>query len=105
MHRKSNENTLIYDISCKSFIGSKPLQIIFYKLDGFIRADGGSRYLISFGSEKYDAICNRTRYLISQKKGHYICFHSWLCKNKNLFTWSMSPEKTLAFHSVIILIK
>ena len=60
LHRKSNENTLIYDISCKSFIGSKPLQIIFYKLDGFIRADGGSRYLISFGSEKYDAICNRT---------------------------------------------
>ena len=68
MHRKSNENTLIYHISCKTFIGSKPLQIIFYKLDGFIRADGGSRYLISFGSEKYDAICNRIKYLISQKK-------------------------------------
>ena len=97
MRRKSNENTLIYHISCKTFIGSKPLQIMFYKLNGFIRADDGSRYLISFGSEKYDAICNRIKYLISQKKGHYICFHSELCKNQNLFTWSMPPEKNVDF--------
>ena len=32
---KSYENILIYDISCKSLIGSKPLRIIFDKIDGY----------------------------------------------------------------------
>ena len=39
LDRKSYENTLIYDISCKILIGSKPLRIIFDKLDGFIRLE------------------------------------------------------------------
>ena len=32
---KSHENNFIYDISFKSLIGSKPLRIRFYKIDGF----------------------------------------------------------------------
>ena len=39
LDRKSYENTLIYDISCKILIISKPLRIIFGKLDGFIRLE------------------------------------------------------------------
>ena len=39
LDRKSYENTLIYDTSCKILIGSKPLRIIFDKLDGFIRLE------------------------------------------------------------------
>ena len=39
LDRKSYENTLIYDISCKILIISKPLRIIFDKLDGFIRLE------------------------------------------------------------------
>ena len=34
---------------------------------GFIRVYDGIRYIVLLGPEKYDAIYNRTRYLISQK--------------------------------------
>ena len=33
---KPHENILIYDISCKTLIGSKPFHIRFSKIDGFI---------------------------------------------------------------------
>ena len=53
---KSHKNILIYDISYITLIGSKPLRIRFDKTDGFIKIYDGTRYLILFGSEKYDAI-------------------------------------------------
>ena len=36
------------------------------KVDVFIRVYDGTRYLVLFGPEKFDGICNRTRYLINQ---------------------------------------
>ena len=69
LDEKSYENILIYDISYKTLIGAKPLRIWFSKLDGFIKVYNGTRYLTLFGSEKYDAIYNRVRFLISQKNG------------------------------------
>ena len=48
-------------------IGPKPLRIRFDKVDGFNRIYDGTRYLTLFASEKHDAYCNRTRYLISLK--------------------------------------
>ena len=62
---KSHENILIYAISYKTLIDSKPLCIRFDKADGFIRIYDGTRYLTLLGSEKYDAIYNRITYLIS----------------------------------------
>ena len=57
-------------------IGPKPLCIRFDKIDGFIRIYDGTRYLILFGSEKYDAICNRIRHLISLNSSiTYVFFH------------------------------
>ena len=53
----------IIDISYKTLIGVKPLRIRFDKIDGFIRVYDGTRYLVLFVPEKYDAICNRIRYL------------------------------------------
>ena len=54
---EKHENILIYDILFKTFIGVKPLRIIYNKVDdGFIRECGGSKYLVLFGSEKYDAV-------------------------------------------------
>ena len=53
---KSHENILIYDISYKILIGAKPLRTRFDKINGFIRIYDGTRYLVLFGSEKYDAI-------------------------------------------------
>ena len=58
---KSYENILIYNISYKTLIGSKPLRIRFDKIDGFIRIYDGSKYLVLLGPEKYDAIYNRIR--------------------------------------------
>ena len=36
----------------------------FDEIDGFIRVYNGIRYLVLSGSEKYDSIYNRIRYLI-----------------------------------------
>ena len=62
---KSYENILVYNISYKILIAPKPLCIPFEKIDGFIRVYDGTRYLVLLGSEKYDSIYNRIRYLIS----------------------------------------
>ena len=39
-----------------------------HKIDGFIRVYDGSRYLVLFALEEYDAIYNRIRYLILSVK-------------------------------------
>ena len=59
---------MIYDISNKTLIDPKSLHVRFDKTDGFIRIYDGTRYLSLLGSEKYDAIYNRIRYLKSLKK-------------------------------------
>ena len=66
---KSYENILVYDISYKTLIGAKPLRIRLYKVNGFIRIYDGTRYLVLFELEKYDATFNRIRYLIGVKSG------------------------------------
>ena len=58
---------MIYNISYKTLINSKPLRIRFDKTDEFIRIYDG--YLALFGSENYDAIYERIRYLISLISG------------------------------------
>ena len=57
------ENSLVYNISFKTLIRSKPLRIRFDKIDGFVRAYDGARYFVLFGAEKYHSIYNMTRYL------------------------------------------
>ena len=56
-----------FDISYKTLIDPEPLHIGFNKIDGFIRIYDGTRYLTLFGSEKYDAIYDRIRYLTNLK--------------------------------------
>ena len=53
---KSHENILIYNISYKNLIGSKPLRIRLDKIDRSIRIYDGTRYLTLFGTKNYDAI-------------------------------------------------
>ena len=69
LDERSYKNILIYGILCKNLIGAKPLRIMFNKVDEFIRVYYGTRYLVLFGPEKYDAIYNRIKYVISQKNG------------------------------------
>ena len=43
------------------------LSIRYDKIDGFIRVYDRTRFLILFGSQKYDYIYNRIRYLLFEK--------------------------------------
>ena len=62
-------NILVYNISYKSLIDSKPLYIRLGKIDRFIRVHNKTRCSVLFGSEKYGYIYNRIRYLIRTKSG------------------------------------
>ena len=64
LNEKSYWNILIYDISCKTFTGAKPLHILFDKIDGFIKIYDEIRYLILFAPERYNTIYDRINYLI-----------------------------------------
>ena len=41
LNEKLHENTLIYDVSHKTFMGTKPLHIRFDEIDGFIKTYDG----------------------------------------------------------------
>ena len=96
---------MIYDISYKTLIGSKPLHIRFNKIDGFIRIYDGTRYLTLFGSEKYGSIYDRIRYLINLKSGiTYIVSH-YFAETKVEPYDSLPVAKILTLHNVKIFIK
>ena len=62
----------------KTLIGAKPLRIMFGKADGFIKDYNETKYLTLFGSEKYSAIFNRIKYLLSLKSGiSYVVSHNY----------------------------
>ena len=69
LKKKSQKNTLIYDVSYKHFTGGKPLHIRFDKIDGFIKVYDRIRYLVIFDYQLYDEIHNRIRYPILEKSG------------------------------------
>ena len=82
-------------------MGSKPLLIRFDEIDRFIKIYEEIRYLISIGSELYDLIYNRIRYLIREKVGNSINHNFTRIR---IDSYNLLPiEKT--FHNVIILIK
>ena len=62
INQKSYKNILVYNIFYKILIDSKPsmyvlfLCITFDEIDGFIRVYDGTRYLVLFGSERYDSV-------------------------------------------------
>ena len=60
-------NVLVYNISCKTLIGAKPLYVSLDKVNEFIITYDGTRYFVLFEPEKYDVILNRIRYLIEVK--------------------------------------
>ena len=72
---KSYENILVCNNPYKSLIDSKPLRIRFDKIYGFIRDYDGTRYLVLFGSEKYDSTYNRIRYLLNMKSSIKYVIH------------------------------
>ena len=79
--------------------------IRFDKRDEFIRIYDGTRYLTLFGSEKYDAIYDRIRYLISLKSSITYIFSQYFAKIKVDSYDSLPIEKILTLYNVIIRIK
>ena len=101
---KSCENVLVYNISYKTLIDTKHVCIRLDKIHGFIRVYDGIRYLVFFGSEKYDFIYNRIRYLVGVKSGiTYVISYNYAkikVDSNDFFT----SRKTMTFHDFIILI-
>ena len=102
---KSQENILIYDISYKTLIGSKPLRIRFNKINGITRIYDGSRYLSLPGTENYDVIYDRIRYLISLKSSITYIFSHYFAKIKNYSCYYLPTGKTVTLRNLIILNK
>ena len=70
LDEKLYENISVYDISCKTSTGTKPLPIRFNKIDGFIKVHGGDfRHLVLFDYEYFAQICDKIKYFISEKSG------------------------------------
>ena len=90
---------MIYDILHKTLIDPKPLHIRFDKIDGFIRIYEGTRYLTLVGSEKYDAIYNRIRYLLSLKSSITYIFSHNFAKIKIDSYDSLPIEKRFSLHN------
>ena len=74
-------------------------------MDRFIRIYKGTRYLALSCSEKYEAIFNRTRYLIILKSGTRYIFSNNFAKIKVDFNDSLSIEKILTLYNFIMHIK
>ena len=102
---KSYKNILSYNISYKSLNDYKPLRIRVDKIDVFIKVYDRTGYLVLFGSEKYDSIYDRIRYLISVKSDiTSIISHNYATTNVYSYD-SLRLEKTVTFLNVIILVK
>ena len=59
--KKIIQKCLIYDVSYKALTGTKPLCIMFDKVDGFVKDYDGTKYLVLFGIEKCNAIYDRIK--------------------------------------------
>ena len=68
---------MVYNISCKTLIGSKFFRFRLNIINRFIRVYDGTRYLVLLGREKYDTIFKKLRYLIGVKHGitHVISYN------------------------------
>ena len=62
---KSHENILIYDISYKTQLIQNLSILDLIKQMDLLELNDGTRYLTLLRSEKYEAIYNRIRYLIT----------------------------------------
>ena len=82
-------------------IGAKSLCIRLDKIDGFIGTYDGTRYLVLFGSEKYDVIYNRIRYFISVNSSISYVFSHYYAKTNVDSSGILPIEKRLILHNVL----
>ena len=103
--KENHKNILIYDISCKTSTGAKPLRFMFDKIDGFIEVHNRVIYLILFDYGWCDKICDSIKYLMSEKSGITDSINHNFSRIRTDLYNSLPTEKELTFHNVIILIK
>ena len=76
------------------------------KKDGFIRLRSGEfRHLVLFDNILFDKICDKVKYLMSQKSGITDSINHSFGKIRIESYNSLPIEKIFTFHDVIILIK
>ena len=89
------------------YIGAKTIQLVrimFNKVNGFIRDHHGTKYLMLFGPEKYDAIFDNIRYLIKLKSSITYVDSLNYSKVKIVSDDDFPLGKILTMRNVIILI-
>ena len=106
LYKKLYENISVYNISYKTLTGPKPLRIRFDKKDGFIIfLDGKMKHLILFDYGLFNKICDKIKYLISEKS----CVTNSINRNFGKIRIdsynSISTKKILTFHNVAVPIK
>ena len=84
----------------------EPLHSKFDKIDGFVRVlDGDTKHLALFDYRWSDKICDRIKYLISEKSGTTDSINHNFIKIRIYSYNSLPIEKILTFHNIIIHIK
>ena len=68
-YKNKYEMILSYDISYKTLIGPDQLSVKSDKINGFIKIYAGIRYLVLYDYERYNAIDERIKNLVSEKSG------------------------------------
>ena len=81
------------------------MRIRFDEIDGFIKIHDKIRYLVLFDYSHCDKICNKIKYLVSDKSGITDSINHNFAKIRIDLYNSLPTEKILTFHNVIILIK
>ena len=105
IYKKRHENILVYNILCKTSIGLEPVRIKFNKIEGFIKIRDKIRYLVSFNYSCCDKMCHEIKYLLSEKGSIADSINQNFARIRTDSDDSLSIEKILTFHNVIILIK
>ena len=82
------------------------MRIRFDKINGFIRVRGGEfRHLLWLDYGLFDKICDKIKYLISEKSGITDSINHNFGKIRINSYNSLPIEKVFTFHNVIIIIK
>ena len=93
------------EISYKTSMGGKPLRVRFDKMDGLIKIHDKITYLVLFDYGLFDKICDKIKYLISEKGGIKDSINHNFGKIRIDSYNSLPFEKILSFHNALILIK
>ena len=90
----------------KASTSAKPFHIRLDKLDGFIKVHDKIRYLVLFDYNNCDEVCDKIKYLVSEKRGITDSVdHNFARIRIDSFDSLPFKKVLLSFRNVIILIK